>query len=199
MRACRKRWCTPPAAWVMLVASTVLGTGCDGEPGVPRILGGPAVPSPIPLQAPYVWQGEQGLDIWRRNAVSRGPLTMVGAGDSAFLRLEPTTSEWVARGPDLEPPAAGLGTLRIRYRWVPDPQLQLGASRTFSVRALFETEPPLLNQPYTFAALAPATDWTDFSFPPPYLLTTSRVRYGYLHAQSNNRGVFDIARIEFSP
>lgn len=199
MRGFHRRRCAPPAAWVLLIGSTVLGTGCEGEGVVPRIVAGPAVPSPIPLQAPYIWQGEQGLDIWRRNAVSRGPLTLVGAGDTAFLRLDPTTSEWVARGPDLEPPAVGLGTMRIRYRWVPDPQLQPGATRTFSVSALFETEPPLPNQPYTFAALAPATDWTDFSFPPPYLLTTRRVRYAYLHAQSNNRGVFDIARIELAP
>lgn len=198
MRAFGKRWCAPPAAGVLLVAATVLGAGCDGEPSVPRMLAGPAVPSPIPLQAPYLWQGD-GLDIWSRNAVSRGPLTMVGAGDSAFLRLDPTTSEWVARGPDLEPPAVGLGTMRIRYRWLPDPQLQPGASRTFSVRVIFETEPPLPNQPFTFAALAPATDWTDFSFPPPYLLTSSRVRYAYLHAHTNNRGVFDIARIELTP
>lgn len=198
MRAFHRCGCAPSAAW-LIVASTVLGAGCESEGVVPRIVAGPTVPSPIPLQAPYIWQGEQGLDIWRRNAVSRGPLTLVGFGDSAFLRLDPTTPEWVARGPDLEPPAVALRTMRIRYRWVPDPQLQPGASRTFAVRAHFETEPPLPSQPFTFAALAPATDWTDFSFSPPSLLTTTRVRYAYLHAHSNNRGVFDIAQIELAP
>lgn len=196
MSARHRRCGSALGACLVLVASTVLLTGCElGGPGTPQILAGPTVPSPIPVQAPYIWEGERGLEVWRRNAVSRGPLTLVGVGEAAaFLRVDPATAEWVLRGPDLEPPARGVRTVRIRYRWVPDPRLDPAASLTLSLRALFERVPPVPDQPTADADLTPATAWTDFDFLAGNLVTA--IRYVYLHSAGANRGVFDISRIE---
>ena len=84
--------------------------GCElGGGGEFLVMPGPGVPSPLPANAPYVWDTREELDIWVHNPVTRRPvpISLVGDGREAVIRIEPKRGldGWVLRGPDFATPA----------------------------------------------------------------------------------------------
>jgi len=186
-----------------LAACAGMIAGCELEnAGVPRVIPGPSVPSPVPLHAPYVWDTREELDIWVHNPVTRGPvpISLVGDGRDAVIRIEPKRGldGWVLRGPDFATPARNVSGLRLWYRWRPDPALGPGAALTFTITASFEAinapRPP--EQPAAYAQLQPAAEWTEESFRAGSFREALDIDYLYLHQFSSNAGVFEIDRIE---
>jgi hypothetical protein len=185
-----------------LIVLAMLTMGCDTGGRPPAfVIPGPAVPSPIPTVAPYVWDTDEELSIWMHNPVARGSLTLEGSGPEAFIRIDRADLEWVLRGPDLTPPAVGVHTVSIRYRWRPDPGLPATAVQTAPVRALFQTTTPVVGyDPNAQAAalrnLQPQADWTDVVLVPGQFTPPINVEYCYLHSFDANRGALEIGRIE---
>ena len=137
-------------------------TACQvGGPGTPYVIPGPTAPTAVTSGPPFVWQSIDELEAWRTHPASRGPATVVNDGLTTFIRVSPASSPWVLRGPDLSPPATAVRTLRFRYRWRPDPDLDRNASRTGYVYARFERAPATSHQPTAYAILQPASAWTD--------------------------------------
>jgi len=186
-----------------LVVAVLLFAACEaGGPSNAFVIPGPTVASPIPTVPPYVWDTDEELRIWTNNAVTRGPvpISLVGSGTAAFIRLEPRpgVDGWVLRGPDLIPPAPAVRTIRIWYRWRLDPSVTPGAVQTFLMIASFESvNPPVApQQPAAHAVLQPASDWTLADLTPGSFRNPLDVKYVYLHQSSANRGVFEIDRLE---
>jgi hypothetical protein len=186
-----------PILFALLTAGCEIGSR---PPGV--IIPGPAVPSPFPTAAPYVWDTADELSIWMNNPVARGSLALEGSGPDAFIRIDRTDRDWLLRGPDLEPAAEGVRTVNIRYRWRPDPGLPPTEVQTTRVSAHFQTTTPAVPtdptaQAHLSSNLPPRNDWTDVAlvpqgqFKPPI-----GVKYCYLQSYGANRGVLEIARIE---
>ena len=186
-----------------MILLALLTAACEiggRPPGV--VVPGPAVPSPFPTAAPYVWDTAEELAIWMNNPVARGSLALEGSGTDAFIRIDRADRDWLLRGPDLEPAAEGVRTVSIRYRWRPDPDLPATASMTARVSAHFQTTTPVGNDDPTAQAqvssdLSPRDDWTDIAllpqgqFKPPI-----GVEYCYVQSFGANRGVLEIDRIE---
>jgi hypothetical protein len=185
-----------------LILLAVLTTGCDTGGRPPAfVIPGPTVPSPIPTAPPYRWDTYDELSIWMQNSVARGSLTLEGSGAEAFIRIDRADREWLLRGPDLTPPAAGIRTLSVRYRWRPDPGLPATAARTALVTAHFQTTIPVVGydptaQGAASADLEPRSDWTDIALIPGQFKPPIEVEYCYLHSFGANRGVLEIDRIE---
>jgi hypothetical protein len=184
------------------ILSAVLAAGCDaGGPAPAFVIPGPTVPSPLPTTAPYVWDSEEELSIWMNNSVTRGSLALVSDGAAAFIRIDRADREWVLRGPDLTPAVGAVRTLRIRYRWRPDPALSASAARTARLTTYFQTPGPVVSyDPIAQAAaiieLQPADDWTDVAFIPGQYKPPIEITYCYLHSLGANRGVIEIDRLE---
>ena len=185
-----------------MILLAVLTTGCDTGGRPPAfVIPGPAVPSPLPTAPPYVWDTHDELAIWMNNSVARGSLALEGSGVGAFIRIDRADREWLLRGPDLTPPAAGVRTLSIRYRWRPDPDLQPGAARTALVTAHFQTTGPVVGydpnaQGAASSNLEPRSDWTDVALVPGQFKPPIEVEFCYLHSFGANRGVLEVDRIE---
>ncbi len=179
----------------------VLTAGCDtGRPSA-FVIPGPAVPSPLPTAPPYVWDTRDELAIWMSNPVARGSLALEGSGVDAFIRIDRADREWLLRGPDLAPPANGVRTLSIRYRWRPDPDLPPAASLTALVTAHFQTTGPVVGydpnaQGAASGTLEPRGDWTDIALIPGQFKPPIEVEFCYLHSFGANRGVLEVDRIE---
>lgn len=189
-------------ALAAVVVALFIG-GCEvGGPPSFTVITGPALPSPIPTGPTYAWDTDEELQIWVKNPVTRGPVpvSLVGLGSNAFIRIEPRLGldGWVLRGPDLSPPAGGVRTIKIWYRWRLDPALSPGAATTFTLAASFEVLNPLHppDQPTAYAQLQPASEWTAADLVPGSFRHPLDVKYVYLHQSSTNPGVFEIDRIE---
>ena len=182
----------------------LLTGGCEvGRGSQPfLVITGPTVPSPVPTNAPYVWDTREELDIWVNNPVTRGPvpISLVGEGQDAFIRIEPKrgVDGWVLRGPDFTTLARSVRGLRLWYRWRLDPNLSPGASRTFSLSVLFEAANPPYppQQPAAYAQLQPASERTEANVQPGSFRDPLDVKYVYLNQSSSNAGIFEIDRIE---
>lgn len=195
MPASNRVWGRLAGTCLALATVAVCGAGCEfGGPRPPHVIPGPAVPSPLPGPLEYVWEGQNGLEIWKNNPVSQGPLALVGSGPAAFLRVEPVSARWILRGPDLEPSARDVRTLRLRYRWIPDPQLPPTAARTGLLRAFFDRAPSV-EQLISILEVTPSSDWRDADFET-FREPIATVRYVYLQPFGWNAGTFDIGRIE---
>lgn len=181
---------------------TGLVAACDsGKRPESYVITGPSVPSPIPTASPYSWDTAQELAIWVNNPVARGGPTLKEFDTEAFIIFQSADKEWVLRGPDLVPPATGIQTLRMRYRWQPDAALSATASRTMNVTAYFQTVASIgwfdpNNQGAAAATLQPQEDWTEVRFTPSQYRPPIDVQYCYLHSFGGNRGVLEIDRIE---
>lgn len=184
-----------------ILVLAVCAIACGGEgPGNSFVIPGPAVPSPLPA-GNYVWDTREELDVWVNNAVTRGPLSLEGAGAEAFVKVSRADQQWVLRGPDFSPPAAGMRTLRIRYKWRLDPSVPASAARDVYVTARFQTLHPLYAFDPTAQGLAhinmhPNDEWTEITFIIDQYTPPIDVQYCYLHSTGANRGVIDIDRIE---
>src|SRR5688500_16805199 len=136
------------ASSAFLLGVALLLGACDvGGPKPAQLIAGPAVPSPIPTSPPHVWDTRTELEVWAKNAVTSGQMTVQGIDREAVINFDRPSDSWVLRGPDLEPPAEGILGVRIRYRWEPDPRLGPGSSRTGSMTAHFERVPFAIDQP----------------------------------------------------
>jgi hypothetical protein len=187
----------PAIVLALLTAACEIG---GRPPGV--IVPGPTVPSPFPTEAPYVWDTADELSIWLNNPVARGSLALEGSGTGAFIRIDRTDRDWLLRGPDLEPAAAGVRTVSIRYRWRPDPSLPTTEVQSTRVSAHFETLTPAVSadptaQAHMSSNLPPRGDWTQITLlPQGQFKPPTDVKYCYLQSYGANRGVLEIDRIE---
>ena len=188
------------SARLLLLSLAIAATaGCGHDERGSFVIPGPTVPSSLPTAAPFVWDSRDELDVWVHNAVSRGSMTVEGSGPDAFVRLDQPDKEWVLRGPDLSPPAPGIRTARLRYRWRLDPTLSAGASRTAYVTVHFDALglPDYQHgQASTTVPLQPSDAFTDASFTLGPYLPALDVRYVYVSCSGTNRGVFEIDRLE---
>jgi hypothetical protein len=185
-----------------LIVVGVLTAACEtGTRPSPFVIPGPAVRDSPPTDSPYVWDSRQELEIWVRNTVSRGSITLIGSGVDAFIRIEPAENEWLLRGPDLSPSATVVQTLRIRYRWRPASTSTANPGQTISVRTHFQSPRPIvgydpLAQGVASTVLAPRDDWSDTTFEPSNFRPPIEVLYSYLHSNAGIRGALEIDRIE---
>ena len=185
------------ASSASLLGVALLTGACEvGGPKPARFIAGPAVPSPIPTGAPYVWDTQTELEVWTTNAVTSRQITVQGIGREGVINFDRPSESWVLRGPDLEPPAEGVLGVRIRYRWEPDPRLGPGASRTGSMTAHFEKVPFAVDQPEAHAwPVSPTDGWTELDFVPGSFRDGLNVRYVYITSSGFNPGVLQIDRI----
>lgn len=184
-----------------IVVLATLAAGCDeGMRPAAFVIPGPTVPSPLPTEAPFVWDTRDELSIWVDNPVARGPLSVEGSGQDGFIRIAQAEREWVLRGPDLSPPATGVRTLLVRYRWLPDPGLSPAAARNVHATAYLQTtaslQPHYYGQGAASADIQPRSEWTDITFVPGQFTPPIDVSYCYLLSFGANRGVLEIDRIE---
>ena len=187
----------------LVASSLLLGTAmligaCEvGGPKPAQFIAGPTVPSPILTGEPYLWDTRTELEVWARNAVTSGQMTVQGSGAEAVINVGRPSESWVLRGPDLEPPAEGVSGVRIRFRWEPDPRLQPGASRTGSMTAHFEKVPFVIDQPTAAVwPISPTGGWAELDFGPASIRDGTGVRYVYMTSSGFNPGVLQIDRIE---
>jgi hypothetical protein len=151
-----------------VVASAGIVAGCElDNAGVPQVIPGPLVPSPVPLHAPYVWDTRDELMVWTGNTVSLGSFSMDSVDSNAAIaaRFAGLYPRMVLRGPDIDPPARSIRAVRVRYQWFPD-----GVS-TPEMRLVLKTGPE-----WKEAESAPLNQ----PAPPPL-----DVRYLYFHATPN--------------
>jgi hypothetical protein len=185
----------------LLTTGLLLPTGCKGptRPS-PFVIPGPTVPSDVPTALPYVWDTRDELAVWVENPVARGSLSVEGSGADGLIRIDRAEREWVLRGPDLTPPVTGVRTLRVRYRWRPDPGLSSVETLTLRATAFFQTtatlQPFYHGQGAASANLEPQDDWTDISFVPGQFTPPIDVSYCYVYSSGANRGVLEVDRIE---
>ena len=180
----------------LLGVALLLGACEVGGPKPAQLIAGPAVPSPIPTSPPHVWDTRTELEVWAKNAVTSGQMTVQGIDREAVINFDRPSDSWVLRGPDLEPPAEGILGVRIRYRWEPDPRLGPGSSRTGSMTAHFEKVPFAIDQPEAGVwPLSPTDGWTELDFVPASLRDRVDVRYVYITSSGFNPGVLQIDRI----
>jgi hypothetical protein len=198
----RRLWLTLATIAGHLILLAALTTGCEaGGRSAAFVIPGPAGPSEVPTALPYLWDTRDELSIWMHNPVARGSLALEGSGLEAFLRIDRADREWLLRGPDFTPPATGVRTLSIRYRWRPDPGLGAGATRTLHVTAHFQTSTPMVAydpnaQAAASSELQPQDDWTEVTLIPGQFRPPIEVEYCYVHSFGANRGVLEIDRIE---
>lgn len=180
-----------------MLVSCGAASACEvGGPRLPHLIPGPFVPSPTPTEAPYVWETSGELALWVDNVVSRGALSIEGSGSDAYIRIE-TSSKWVLRGPDLDPPASGVLTVRVRSRWRPG-RMEPGASLApATVAAYFEVANPLSPYQPSAGADVPATDtWTEIQLERRGHANPLDVRYAYFSARYENPGILAFDAIE---
>ena len=161
-----------------------------GGPGSARVNPGRWFRAPFPPHTLRMGHTSE-LEIWAKQRRVARPVAVESIGSEAFIQNEPASSQWVLRGPDLEPSAEAIRTVRIRYRWAPDAGLQPGASRTGILTAYFAKASLAPDQPAARATISPQADWTVLDLAPGSFRTPLNVRYVYLHS-FGNRGVFEL-------
>ena len=177
------------AGWVpCVIAGVGLIAGCElNDAGAPQVIPGPLVPSPVPLHPPYVWDAREELMVWTRNSVSRGSFSIdsVGSNGAIAARFAGEYPRLVLRGPDIDPPAAAIRAVRVRYQWFPDgvssPELWLFAAFDAANAPARDVQPTLRLVLKTGSAWkeAESAPWNQPA-PPPL-----DVRYLYFHATPN--------------
>jgi hypothetical protein len=114
--------CKIPVAIVVFAIFAAVAAGCrvGGHPVQPTSI--PATLAPVvPTHHPGVWDSRDELSGWVTNGLSSGPVTIVGEGDDALIRIDlPATPSINLHSPAFDPPVKDLRTFRIRYRWLPD-------------------------------------------------------------------------------
>jgi hypothetical protein len=136
------------------------------------------------------------------NAVTRGPITVEGDGAAAFIRIRLDFNDSVMRGPDLVPPAAGVGGARIRARLRHDRSRSPQAVQTEDVHLYFEVIDPLV--PYTQSSMRgsvpPGEEWLDLQLKPALYccLQPLTVRYADVPFGSTSPATMEIDRIELT-
>ncbi len=182
-------------SWIALAAGVLFLAGCESRGPAAHIIAGPAVPSPVPLSAPFVWDTQEQLAVWTENSVSRGSFWIDNDGADGTIAIEVPVSAPAAvgvllRGPDFEPPVRALRTVQLRYKWLPT-----SGSSSLGLRAIFQ---PVVNdsgyQSTANASLKAGTEWQYADVGPIYQLSghapgtigTPDVRYVYFTMASGS-------------
>lgn len=184
------------------VIATAVAAGC-GEVPEPLLVPGPTAPSRTMTAEPLVWDSREELLDWVANAVTRGPITVEGDGAAAFIRVRLDVNDHVLRGPDLEPPAAGVRGARIRAR------LRVDRSRPPQAVALaeevdlyFEVVDPVVRnaQSSVRVAVPSGEEWLDLQLKPALYccLQPLTVKYAYVPFRSTSPATMEIDRIELT-
>ena len=127
--------------------------------------------------------------------VSHGPVSLEGAGREAVIRIATGSAEWVLRGPDLDPPARSVQTVRIRLRWTQERETRQPLST--QVSAAFQPPGDSFGQYNgSFSNIRASTEWTEVQLERHGLQQAFDVRYAYFYESRDNAGVLEIDRIE---
>jgi hypothetical protein len=184
-----------------LVIALAAAAGCGDVPE-PLVIPGPTAPSRVTSDQPLVWDSREELLEWVANAVTRGPITVEGDGVAAFIRVKLDLNDYVMRGPDLAPPAAGVRGARVRARLRHDRSRPPTAVQTEDVHLYFEVVDPHLpnTQSSMRVGVPPSEEWLDLELKPAlycclYPLT---VRYAYIPFRSTTPATMEIDRIELT-
>ncbi len=180
--------------------ATVAAAGC-GEVPEPLVIPGPTAPSRTPTEQPLVWDSREELLDWVSNAVTRGPITVEGDGAAAFIRVRLDVNDYVLRGPDLEPPAAGVRGARIRARLRPDRSRPSQAADE-EVHLYFEVIDPVVPNAQSSLRIGVPSgeEWLDLQLRPALYccLQPLTVRYAYVPFRSTSPATMEIDRIELT-
>jgi hypothetical protein len=180
-----------------IAACAAIMAGCKFDnAGLPQIVPGPSVPSPVPLHAPYIWDTREELVVWIENAVSRGSFSIDDADSNGAIAVQfmgasgQSGGTLVLRGPDVVPPAPSIRAVRIGYQWLVDSPSSFGLP--LSVTAVATNAPGADFQPRHFHLKA-GPGWKEIEVrdwgPVPL-----DVRYVYFSAYAN-AGVLKIDAI----
>jgi hypothetical protein len=184
-----------------VVVATAAAAGC-GEVPEPIVVPGPTAPSRTTTAEPLVWDSREELLDWVANAVTRGPITVEGDGAAAFIRVRLDVNDHVLRGPDLEPPAAGVRGARIRARLRPDRSRPPQAASAEEVHLHFEVIDPVVpNVQSSMRVGVPfGEEWLDLQLTPALYccLQPLTVRYAYVPFRSTSPATMEIDRIELT-
>lgn len=184
-----------------LVIAMAAATGCSDVPAL-VVIPGPAAPSRVTTDQPLVWDSREELLEWVANAVTRGPITVEGDGAAAFIRVKLDLKDYVMRGPDLVPPAAGVRGVRIRARLRHDRSRPPQAVQTEEFHLYFEViDPEVPNtQPTMRVNVPPGEEWLDLELKPALYccLRPLTVRYAYVPFRSTSAATMEIDRIELT-
>jgi hypothetical protein len=200
-----------PGSWFALVMTVSTLAGCE------RVSGGavttfiPTAPS-VPTAQPLVWDSREELSAWVNNTITKGTVSVEGEGSDAFIRVVLGPQGVLLRGPDLEPPIAGITAVRLRYRWACDLEPVPGIEGTGYLVLFAYLQPANMTastwQPMTSVGTMPTgVAWREstLSFPDtPYVPTSLPMRYvgietyrdGVAGAPSLPSGTLDIDRIQ---
>ena len=177
--------------WLVACAGMMAGCELDSA-GVPRVISGPSVPSPVPLHAPYVWDTREELVVWTENIVSRGSFSIDSDDSNGAIAIQLAGTSGgmlILRGPNLDPPAQSIRAVRIRYQWLPT-----GSSNPLLLWVSFDaTNSPTTDlQPRVSATLKTGSGWQEIEFRP---FTPLDVRYVYFWTYSPGVGQLKIDAI----
>ena len=150
-----------------LVIAMAAAAGCGDVPE-PVVIPGPTAPSRVVTDQPLVWDSREELLEWVGNAVTHGPITVEGDGVAAFIRVKLDLNDYVMRGPDLAPPAAGVRGARVRARLRHDRSRPPQAVQTEDVHLYFEVVDPRVpnTQPSMRVGVPPSEEWLDLELKP---------------------------------
>src|SRR5687768_15238552 len=169
-----------------VVIATAAAVGCGGV-AEPFVIPGPTAPSRVTTDQPLVWDSREELLDWVANAVTRGPITVEGDGAAAFIRVRLDVNDYVLRGPDLEPPAAGVRGARIRARLRPDLSRSSQAPAE-EVHLYFEVIDPVVPNAQSSMRIGVPSgeEWLDLQLKPALYccLQPLTVRYAYVPFRS---------------
>jgi hypothetical protein len=184
-----------------LVIVTAAATGCGDVPG-PVVIPGPTAPSRVTTDQPLVWDSREELLEWVANGVTRGPITVEGDGAAAFIRVKLDLSDYVMRGPDLVPAAAGVRGARIRARLRHDRSRPAQTGQTEEFHLYFEVSDP--DVPNTQSSMQvnvpPGEEWIDLELKPALYccLHPLTVKYVYVPFRSTSPATMEIDRLELT-
>lgn len=164
---------------VALVIATAAAAGCGNVPE-PLVIPGPTAPSRVTTDQPLVWDSREELLDWVANAVTRGPITVEGDGAAAFIRVKLDFNDYVMRGPDLVPLAAGVRGARVRARLRHDRSRSPQAVQIEDVHLYFEVIDPLVpnTQSSMRVSVPPGEEWLDLELKPDCTAVFSRSQSG---------------------
>jgi hypothetical protein len=188
-----------PLLALAVCANCALGPGDDAY-----VIPGPTAPAYVSTHVPFTWETRGELDVWVNNSVSRGPISLIGEGAAAVIRIDvdrfaANGVSWVLRGPDFDPPLQGVRGLKIRYSYTPALRGTTLPVTGPDIAAAFDVT---TSSPYRSRfEQATAHDDIGSAHQGELLLrpccepTPIDVRYAYLHSEGGNRGVLEIDAI----
>jgi len=102
-----------------LVSAGAANIGCTAGtlPGAPSLIPPPSVAA-VPTLAPGVWDTRTELAAWVDNGATTGPVSLIGDGADAVIRIDFSAGEALLHGPTLASPTRRVVSARLRCRWI---------------------------------------------------------------------------------